>query len=102
VLADSENIRRQFCEKLTRSVPSRLTSTPVKPLRLFNDLVALAETEPKHLTELLAQNRESGRRRLESLLEFWEVVFPAAMELRFTDSAAVEHNLRALHEWSTR
>ncbi|MCS7477480.1 tubulin-like doman-containing protein [Umezawaea endophytica] len=102
VLADSEDIRRQFCEKLTRSVPARLTSTPSEPSRLFLELVSLAETEPKHLTELLAQNRESGRRRLESLLEFWEVVFPAAMELRFGDSGAVEHNLRALHEWFSR
>lgn len=102
VLADSEDIRRQFCEKLTRSAPTRLTSTPVKPSQLFLELLRLAETEPKHLADLLAQNRESGRRRLESLLEFWEVIFPAAMELRFADSAAVEHNLTALHEWSTR
>ncbi|MBB5959579.1 hypothetical protein FHS29_006200 [Saccharothrix tamanrassetensis] len=102
VLADSEEIRREFCERLMTTTPDGFTAKPSQPDPVFGELLRLAETEPKEIADLLAHKRQAGRRRLEALQEFWEVTVPAALELPFGNDAALEDDLRGLYGWFDR
>ncbi|MFF1609736.1 tubulin-like doman-containing protein [Amycolatopsis sp. NPDC058278] len=103
VLADSEQIRQDFCDRLMETKPLGLDGKLVAPAPAFLTLVSLARTEAKEAAELLAEGRSSGRRRLESIQEFWTSTFEAALKLKFTGSEdAHQDNLGELYQWVTR
>lgn len=102
VLADNENIRRQFAAELVKAVPVGVTRRPRPPHKLFTTLVTLSRSEPQEIERLLAEDRRSGRRRLEILHEFWASTFPAAMALPFAlVEDTVADNLAELDDWTT-
>jgi hypothetical protein len=102
VLADSEQIRRDFCQQLMLAQPRDLTRHVAKPAPLFGTLVDLAEREIKLVDDQLAQGRQSTRRRLLSLREFWAVTFRDALDMRFRVEDAPQDNLRQLWEWTNQ
>lgn len=101
VLADDEQIRRDFCARLTATLPEGLDSSPLPAVPLFETLLELERSQPKELDELLARTpaKKGRRRQLEWLREFWTETFPAAMVLPFHGVInPVEDNLRDLYE----
>ncbi|HEV8559479.1 MAG TPA: tubulin-like doman-containing protein [Actinophytocola sp.] len=102
VLADSEQIRQDFCDRLMDTQPNGLTRELAQPSPVFRTLVELAEFETKETTKLLAENRASGRRKLESVHEFWAVTFKDALTMSFRAEDAHQDNLADLYEWVLR
>ncbi|MFL6118860.1 tubulin-like doman-containing protein [Actinophytocola sp.] len=103
VLADGEQIRQDFCDRLMDIKPIGLTGDLVPPSGLFRALVALADVERKETDKLLAENRASGRRRLVSVHEYWAETFQEAMTLSFRGAEdAHQDNLADLYEWVLR
>jgi hypothetical protein len=103
VLADSEQIRQDFCDKLMDSRPDGLTGELSKPHDVFTALVQLAASESAEATRLLGDARPSNRRRLESVREFWAGTFHQAMTLPFRNAEdAHQPNLADLYDWVVR
>jgi hypothetical protein len=102
VLADSEQIRQDFCERLMHTLPTGLTHELRPPAELFQVLVKLAETEAAEVDGLRAERR-SGRRKLDAIHEFWTVTFAEALTMPFRGvDDAHQDNLADLYRWSTR
>jgi hypothetical protein len=100
VLADSEQIRQDFCDRLMDTQPIGLTRDLIPPSGLFRALVELADVEIKQIEEQLGETRASGRRRLEAVHEFWSVTFRDALALSFRGAEdAHQDNLADLYEW---
>jgi hypothetical protein len=103
VLADSEQIRQDFCDRLMETKPLGLNGTVKEPAPVFHTLVALARDEAEKTAKLLAENRNAGRRRLELVHEFWTTTFESALTLEFMGAEdAPEDNLARLYEWVVR
>ncbi|MET1076197.1 MAG: hypothetical protein ABWY11_26370, partial [Umezawaea sp.] len=103
VLADSEQIRQDFCDRLMDTQPIGLNRTLKAPAPAFGMLVELAEFEAAETAKLLAEGRTSGRRRLESIHEFWSVTFRDALAMNFRGAEdAQQENLVELYQWALR
>jgi hypothetical protein len=103
VLADSEQIRQDFCDRLMDTQPVGLTRDLVAPSAVFRALVELADFETKETERLLEETRASGRRRLEAINEFWSVTFRDALTMTFRGTEdAHQDNLADLYEWVLR
>jgi tubulin-like protein len=98
VLADSEQIRLDFGDRLMDAQPIGLTGEVKRPDAVFRTLVELAEVETAETTRLLAENRTSGRKRIEAVHEFWTETLPGALELSFRSEDAHQDNLAHLYE----
>ena len=103
VLADSKQIRRDFCEKLMTTLPLGLTRELRKPSELFGTLFDLADSEAAQAKQLLASGGSAGRRRLEAVQEFWAVTFREAITMSFRGvEDAQQDNLLDLYKWATK
>ncbi|GLZ39074.1 tubulin-like doman-containing protein [Actinokineospora sp. NBRC 105648] len=103
VLADSEQIRQDFCDRLMDTQPDGLTGALRPPAPEFRTLVELAERQTAETTELLAEGRTSGRRRLEAVHEFWTETFDGALRMAFRGAEdAHQENLAELYQWALR
>lgn len=99
VLADDDQIRRDFCTRLIETLPTGLASHPAPPARLFHQLVELRDGEVEKAERMLDRTTDAGRRRLNSIHEFWTETFPDALRLKFrgVDEPA-EENLADLYK----
>ncbi|MGH4013593.1 MAG: tubulin-like doman-containing protein [Pseudonocardiaceae bacterium] len=98
VLADDEQVRRDFCAQLITTLPNNLTGRPDAPKPLFQQLVELRDKEAEKAERMLDRPSEAGRRRLMSILEFWNETFPAALSMPFHGvDAPVEESLADLY-----
>ena len=103
VLADSEQIRQDFCDRLMDTRPLGLNRDLRPPHEVFRALVDLAEKEAEETAKLLAEGKSSGRRKLESVHEFWTSTFADAMRLDFRGAEdAHQDNLADLYDWVLR
>lgn len=100
VLYNSEPIRPQFSETLASVTPHGITTKPSDPHPLFTTLCELAGKELAELETLLANADESNHRQLETLRQFWDETFQAALRLPFRGvQGPVQPNLGKLDEW---
>jgi hypothetical protein len=103
VLADSEQIRQDFCDRLMDARPVGLDRDLREPSTLFRALVELAEDQATKTAKMLAEGKAAGRRKLETVHEFWVSTFQDAMTLNFRGAEdAHQDNLADLYEWALR
>ncbi|WP_033400629.1 tubulin-like doman-containing protein [Actinokineospora enzanensis] len=103
VLADSEQIRQDFGDRLMDTRPNGLSGDLTPPAPVFRALMDLAAHQVEETSKLLAENKASGRRKLEAVHEFWTVTFRDALQLRFRGAEdAHQENLEELYEWALR
>jgi Tubulin like len=103
VLADSEQIRQDFSDRLMDVRPAGLNGDLRKPADLFRIMVDLADNQATESAKLLVESKASSRRRLEAVHDFWANTFPAAMALEFRGvEDAHQDNLADLYEWALR
>ncbi|RSM69639.1 hypothetical protein DMH04_45800 [Kibdelosporangium aridum] len=100
VLADNEQIRKDFCERLMEARPAGLDGDLRNPSPLFRALVELADDQAARTGMMMAEGKASGRRKLEAVHEFWSNTFPDAMALDFRGADdAHQDNLADLYKW---
>jgi hypothetical protein len=103
VLADSEQIRQDFCDRLMDARPAGLNRELRPPSTLFRTLVELADDQATQSAKMLAEGKAAGRRKLEAVHEFWASTFRDAMTLNFRGAEdAHQDNLADLYEWALR
>ncbi|MFE3739386.1 tubulin-like doman-containing protein [Streptomyces sp. NPDC059134] len=103
-LLDEGQIIEDFCDRLMRTQPTGLSTTPAPPSRLFHRLVH--EVAPRQLTllnELSGQFTAEDEEWLVPLRHFWEVTFAGALDLRFPGAQRpTRPTLRALDQRHTQ
>ncbi|MEV7084508.1 tubulin-like doman-containing protein [Streptomyces sp. NPDC093085] len=83
-LLDEGQIIEDFCDRLMRAQPARLTTTPAPPSRLFRHLVhEVAPRQRELLDELSGRFEAEDEEWLVPLRDFWEHTFNGALDLRF-------------------
>ncbi|UUS33431.1 MULTISPECIES: tubulin-like doman-containing protein [Streptomyces] len=99
-LLDEGSIIEEFCERLMRTQPEGLSTTPVPPSPLF--LTFVEEVAPRELArieELTGRYGDEDEEWLAPLRHFWAETLPGALALRFDGAARpTRPTLRALHE----
>ncbi|MFE6104828.1 tubulin-like doman-containing protein [Streptomyces laurentii] len=103
-LLDEGQIIEEFCGRLMQAVPKGLTTTPAAPSPLFVHFVEkVAPRQRALLDQLAAEYGEEHTEWLAPLRDFWEVTYPAALDLRFAGAGhPVRPTLRALFERHAR
>ncbi|TQK51321.1 tubulin-like protein [Streptomyces sp. SLBN-118] len=99
-LLDEGQIIEDFCDRLMRTQPTGLATTPVAPSPLFKTLVhEVAPRQIALLDELTGQYGKEDEEWLVPLRHFWEQTLKGALELRFPGaSRPTRPSLRALDE----
>ncbi|MFF3398788.1 tubulin-like doman-containing protein [Streptomyces sp. NPDC002659] len=99
-LLDEGQIIEDFCDRLMRTQPTGLATTPVAPSPLFKTLVHdVAPRQIALLDELTGQYGKEDEEWLVPLRHFWEQTLKGALELRFPGaSRPTRPSLRALDE----
>jgi hypothetical protein len=103
-IADDQEIRRDFCERLMDTRPTGLDATPVPPSDLFVDFVHQIWPEQRRALAVMREDmrRVDARRSwTDELCDFWTDTVRSALELRFT-SVAIRRNLLGLDELAQR
>ncbi|MEU8618681.1 tubulin-like doman-containing protein [Streptomyces sp. NPDC048623] len=99
-LLDEGQIIEEFCGRLMQTLPKGLAHTPVGPSPLFVRFVEeIAPLQRKRLEEMAEEYGPEDAEWLAPLRDFWEVTYPAALEMRFAGAGRpTRPNLRALYE----
>ncbi|MFD7979400.1 tubulin-like doman-containing protein [Streptomyces sp. NPDC059071] len=99
-LLDEGQIIEEFCGRLMQALPKGLAHTPVGPSPLFVRFVEkIAPRQRALLDELTLEYAEEDAEWLAPLRDFWEVTYPAALEMRFAGAGRpTRPTLRALYE----
>jgi hypothetical protein len=99
-LLDEGQIIEEFCDRLMRTQPQGLATTPIPPSPLFEAFVQkVAPRQLALLDELSGQYEAEDEEWLVPLRHFWEHTVPGAMEMRFFPGALrpTRPSLRALY-----
>ncbi|MFJ5225075.1 tubulin-like doman-containing protein [Streptomyces sp. NPDC088400] len=103
-LLDEGQIIEDFCDRLMRTQPAGLSTTPTAPDPLFRMLVhEVAPRQLELLDELSGQFTAEDEEWLVPLRHFWEETFNGALDLRFPGaSRPTRPTLRALDQRHTQ
>ncbi|WP_330113815.1 tubulin-like doman-containing protein [Streptomyces sp. MUM 178J] len=98
-LLDEGQIIEDFCDRLMRTQPTGLATTPVPPSELFTTLVReVAPRQKALLDELSDRYPGEDEEWLVPLRHFWEETLKGALEMRFPGaSRPTRPSLAALH-----
>jgi len=97
-IVDDQQIRREFCEQLMKTLPIGLESAPRPPSDLYIQMSSIADEEIKLLEELLPRLPE-GNTYAQLLRSFWSQTLPAALDLPFEGvNHPIATTLRGLEE----
>ncbi|MFF6778802.1 tubulin-like doman-containing protein [Streptomyces sp. NPDC012637] len=99
-LLDEGQIIEEFCGRLMQALPKGLAHTPVGPSPLFVRFVEkIAPRQRALLDEMALEYAEEDAEWLAPLRDFWEVTYPAALDMRFAGAGRpTRPTLRALYE----
>ncbi|WP_239404694.1 tubulin-like doman-containing protein [Frankia sp. Cj3] len=102
-LADDEQIRRDFCEQLMRTLPEGVSGRAKQPSELFLRMLSLAREQAVLLDDMRRGLPAGSRGWAGQLHGFWTKTFSAAMEMPFENvSLRARTNLAELYELVVR
>jgi hypothetical protein len=102
VLADDEQVRRDFSEVLLHTRPDGVTGQPADPHVVFRTFVDHAGEQARTVDDMRRTLSAGGRAWADQLYTFWSATLPAALDMPFDGTFPIRPDLRQLYYLYTR